>query len=468
MGKYSCEKCAKTFSQKSHYDKHLTRKNPCEIQTDKIKALIDKAVEEKLIELNKKLISNNTENNITINITEQMDISKMSKLELLEKCKELGITKCSSKNKSQLIELIHSKQKITDCGLKSEVEINNIYQPQNISSNDIEDDEIVDCEILNKINKKEDHADLNNSENTIKIVSLFAGCGGLDFGFHNNPKYKHVLVNDFDKDACDTYEHNFGIKPICCDVKTLTNIPDFDLLMGGFPCQGFSMANPYRTEADERNKLYLEILRILNQKKPSYFILENVKGILNMGGYDTELDKKNKTGRIVKNIVEDLKMCGYKVQYKLFELKKFNIPQKRERVIFIGVRNDINFEINWPVGNNTELTLKDAIGNLPIDYINEIQHIGTKHKCNVNGFLGNRELKWDEPSPTITGRGGGSGGPVIHNHPSLKRRLTIRECARIQTFPDNFIFKGSVSSMYKQIGNAVPCNFSVYLSKIFN
>jgi len=109
MGKYSCEKCAKTFSQKSHYDKHLTRKNPCEIQTDKIKALIDKAVEEKLIELNKKLISNNTENNITINITEQMDISKMSKLELLEKCKELGITKCSSKNKGELIDLINSK-----------------------------------------------------------------------------------------------------------------------------------------------------------------------------------------------------------------------------------------------------------------------------------------------------------------------------------------------------------------------
>jgi DNA (cytosine-5)-methyltransferase 1 len=416
--------------------------------------VIDKAVEEKLIELNKKLISNNIENNITINITEQMtekmDIPKMSKLELLEKCKELGITKCSSKNKGELISLINDKTQS-----KKKVEL-------------IQDDENIDGAILNEINKKEDHTHLNNSENIIKIVSLFAGCGGLDFGFHNNPKYKHVLVNDFDKDACDTYENNFGIKPVCCDIKTLTEIPDFDLLIGGFPCQGFSMANPYRTEADERNKLYLEILRILNQKKPSYFILENVKGILNMGGYDTELDKKNKTGRIVKNIVEELEMCGYKVQYKLFELKKFNIPQKRERVIFIGVRNDINFEIKWPIVSNTELTLKDAIGDLPIDYINEIQHIGTKHKCNVNGFLGNRELKWDEPSPTITGRGGGSGGPVIHNHPSLKRRLTIRECARIQTFPDNFIFKGSVSSMYKQIGNAVPCNFSVYLSKIFN
>ena len=114
MGKYSCEKCAKSFSQKSHYDKHLTRKNPCEIQTNKIKALINEAVEEKLIELNKKMISNNTESNITINITEQMDTSKMSKLELLEKCKELGITKCSSKNKSQLIELINSKYNLQD------------------------------------------------------------------------------------------------------------------------------------------------------------------------------------------------------------------------------------------------------------------------------------------------------------------------------------------------------------------
>ena len=103
MGKYSCEKCTKTFSQKSHYDKHITRKNSCEIQTDKIKALINKTVEEKIIEINKKLISNNNKSNITINIIEQMDTSKMSKLELLEKCKELEITKCNSKNKSQLI-----------------------------------------------------------------------------------------------------------------------------------------------------------------------------------------------------------------------------------------------------------------------------------------------------------------------------------------------------------------------------
>jgi hypothetical protein len=152
MGKYSCEKCTKTFSQKSHYDKHLTRKNPCEIQTDKIKALIDKAVEEKFIELNKKLISNNTENNITINITEQMDISKMSKLELLEKCKELGITKCSSKNKSQLIELINSKNKVVE-------------EPKIILSNEEiapENTQIIEVDTK-----------------TLNVIDLFCGCGVL-------------------------------------------------------------------------------------------------------------------------------------------------------------------------------------------------------------------------------------------------------------------------------------------------
>jgi DNA (cytosine-5)-methyltransferase 1 len=112
-------------------------------------------------------------------------------------------------------------------------------------------------------------------------------------------------------------------------------------------------------------------------------------------------------------------------------------------------------------------TLKDAIGDLPLEHDPSIQHVGTLHKCAVTGYLGNRELAWDEPSPTITGRGGGTGGPVIHNHPSLKRRLTVRECARIQTFPDTFTFVGSTSSMYRQLGNAVPCEFAVHLAKIF-
>jgi DNA (cytosine-5)-methyltransferase 1 len=300
-----------------------------------------------------------------------------------------------------------------------------------------------------------------------RVASLFAGCGGLDYGFYKNAKYTHVFVNDFDADACKSYENYFGIKPTCADIKEVTTIPDCDLLIGGFPCQGFSMANPYRSPEDERNELYLEILRLLRLKRPSYFLLENVKGLLNMGGYETKEDKKAQTGRIMKAILSDLAECGYKVKFKLFDIKDYDVPQKRQRVIIVGVRNDIDFEPVWPTAPNRLLTLKDAIGDLPIAYDASKQHIGTKHKCNVTGYLGNRELSWDEPSPTITGRGGGSGGPVIHNHPSLERRLTVRECARIQTFPDDFVFAGSISSMYKQLGNAVPCRFSEFLSTIF-
>ena len=171
----------------------------------------------------------------------------------------------------------------------------------------------------------------------------------------------------------------------------------------------------------------------------------------------------------MKIILKDLEHCGYNVFFQLFEIKKYQVPQNRERVIIIGVRNDILFTPLWPIPNphHKILTLKDAIGDLSIEYNNEIQHVGTRHKCKITGFLGNRILDWEKPSPTITGRGGGKGGPVIHNHPSLQRRLTVRECARIQTFPDSFRFAGSISSMYRQIGNAVPCKFSEYLATIF-
>ena len=164
-----------------------------------------------------------------------------------------------------------------------------------------------------------------------------------------------------------------------------------------------------------------------------------------------------------------LEKCCYQVNTKLFNVKWYDIPQNRERVIFIGIRNDISEKINfkWPVEKQEiTKTLKDAIGDLPIEYNEEIQHIGTKHKVKLTGYMGNRKLDWNKISPTITGRGGGTGGPVINIHPSEKRRMTIREYARIQTFPDDFIFEGSISSMYRQIGNAVPPKFSFILSNL--
>ena len=285
------------------------------------------------------------------------DITKMynnlSKIDLLKKCNELGINKCSSKNKTELINLIKSK------------ELEEIEDKTKIKLTKSKKQELEKIKLTESIEIKQKK----------RIVSLFAGCGGLDFGFINNNNYTHVLVNDHDKDACLTYENNFKIKPLCCDVKLLKDIPDFDLLIGGFPCQGFSMVNPYRSEDDSRNNLYLEIIRILKLKKPSYFLLENVKGILNMGGYDTNEDKKNQTGKIMKIILDDLKNCGYKVIFKLFNVKKYNVPQNRERVIFIGVKNDIAFEPIFKNINNNILTLKDAIGDLSIEYDETIQHM---------------------------------------------------------------------------------------------
>jgi DNA (cytosine-5)-methyltransferase 1 len=309
-------------------------------------------------------------------------------------------------------------------------------------------------------------------EPKLKVASMFAGCGGLDYAFHmQSDIYNVVYVNDFDIDACNTYERNYNFKPECNDIAKIENIPDCDILTGGFPCQGFSVANQNRIETDNRNKLYLELVRLLKLKNPKYFIFENVKGILSLGNYETDEDKKNHRGSVFKMIVSDLEKCGYNVHTKLFKLKWYDIPQNRERVIFIGVRNDISERIrfDWPVEKKViTKTLKDAIGDLPINYDEELQHIGSKQKVYINGYMGNRKLDWDKISPTITGRGGGTGGPCINVHPSGERRMTIREYARIQTFPDSFKFEGSKSSMYRQIGNAVPPKFSFILSNIIN
>lgn len=304
----------------------------------------------------------------------------------------------------------------------------------------------------------------------LNVASMFSGCGGMDYAFHKQDNnFKIVYANDFDRDSCQTYQDYYKFKPVCYDIKNVTTIPNCDILIGGFPCQGFSVANLYRKEDDKRNELYKELVRLLKLKMPKYFIFENVKGILSLGGYDNNDDKKNHKGKVFKMIVEDLEKCGYTVHTKLFKIKWYDIPQNRERVIFIGIRNNIKDKIifKWP--NETQKitkTLKDAIGDLPIKYNKDIQHIGTKHKVKITGYMGNRKLDWNSVSPTITGRGGGTGGPVINVHPSGKRRMTVREYVRIQTFPDDFKFSGSVSSMYIKIGNAVPPKFSYVLANI--
>lgn len=316
----------------------------------------------------------------------------------------------------------------------------------------------------------------------MKVVSLFAGCGGLDLGLIK-AGHSIVFANDIDKDCQTTYEKNIGKHFWLGDVKQLdtTILPEYDLLTGGFPCQGFSVANLYREITDSRNDLYLQIVRVISETKPKYFLAENVPGLLSLG-----------KGEIAKMILNDFKNIGisngfkgYDVKMYLLNAANYGVPQGRKRVVFLGVSNSIeehkrkilfqNFPPQKTHDNNDPnlkpyRTLKDAIGDLPEPNSKEgekvLNHYGTKHKVKINGYLGNRKLDWDKPGPTIVGRGGGTGGPVIAVHPNCERRFTVRETARIQTFPDNFEFFGSVSSQFRQIGNAVAVDFAKHLGKV--
>jgi len=316
----------------------------------------------------------------------------------------------------------------------------------------------------------------------MRVVSLFAGCGGLDLGFIK-AGHKIVFANDFDKDCKMTYENNIGEHFWLGDVKKLETriLPEYDILTGGFPCQGFSVANLYREESDSRNELYLQIVRIISETKPKYFLAENVPGLLSLS-----------KGKVAKMILNDFKNIGvtngglgYDVKMYLLNAANYGVPQGRKRVIFLGVLNEIeiekreilfqNFPPKWTHDSYDHKlkpfkTLRDAIGDLPepntAESENILNHYGTNHKVKINGYIGNRKLDWDKPGPTIVGRGGGTGGPVIAVHPNCKRRFTVRETARIQTFPDDFKFYGSISSQFRQIGNAVAVGFAYHLGKV--
>ncbi len=316
----------------------------------------------------------------------------------------------------------------------------------------------------------------------MKVVSLFSGCGGLDLGLVKSG-HQIVYASDIDFDSCQTYSQNFDHECHCEDVKDLdtSKLPKYDLLVGGFPCQGFSIANLYRNEQDSRNELYLQIVRILKETNPKFFLAENVPGILSLG-----------KGKVVEIIEKEFSEVGLEIGKKGYEVRRYllnavdyGVPQNRKRVIFIGISKEINefkrnlmfscfppsktYTSNLDDKLNIYKTLKEAIFDLPDPSSSEGKlipnHLGTNHVVKINGYLGNRMLFWDKPSPTIVGRGGGTGGPVIAIHPNLKRRFTVRETARIQTFPDDFIFYGSVSSQYRQIGNAVAVEFAKKLGE---
>lgn len=357
----------------------------------------------------------------------------------------------------------------------------------------------------------------------MKIIDLFSGCGGLSLGFVQDG-YTIKKAVEFDEGIAKTYKMNHsGVDVIVDDIKNIDQSGvfqrgDADVIIGGPPCQGFSMAGARIRDGfidDPRNYLFKHYFNVVKTVKPQAFVMENVKGIMTMQG-----------GKIFDEIIRlftDAEMLDgepYTLHYRVVKAIEFGIPQKRERMIIIGTRNsDFNFDELWEQTKQNILqehpyyfdmvTVEDAIGNLretttdgaiinptPITnyqrYLastkNELtNHTKTKHSkvavdrmhriANGENFTVLEEtinsvhsgsygrLRWDEQAPTITTRfDTPAGGRFIH--PTEDRTLSPREAARIQSFPDDFVFTGNKTSICKQIGNAVPPKISYFLAKL--
>ena len=303
----------------------------------------------------------------------------------------------------------------------------------------------------------------------MKVLSLFSGAGGLDLGMIQAGN-KIVWANDIDKDAVATYKENIGNNIVCEDIKNIdiNSLPDVDVVVGGFPCQGFSQANLKRALDDSRNMLYKFFYSTIKTKQPKYFIAENVKGILNLG-----------KGEAIKQILHDFSEAGYITDVNLVNMANYGVPQTRQRVIIVGQRSDLGkkMKFKFPEPTNSKdgkekpkwVSIKEAIDHFPDpDKDNNVlNHIYSAYKVEYRNFTGHRKTAPDKPSPTILARGNGGGGVCAIPHYNGKRRLSIRESATVQTFPENFHFTGSMNSCYRQIGNAVPVRFAKKLGEEF-
>lgn len=310
-----------------------------------------------------------------------------------------------------------------------------------------------------------------------KVVSLFSGCGGADQGIigdfeFNKKKYaanpfKLVYAIDIDQKALNTHRQNFNCDNVVCgDICGIDSnqIPDHDVLVGGFPCQSFSTVNPTKDPFDDRANLYKQMVRIAKEKQPKVLIAENVKGLMTLH-----------KGQIIAQVIKAFEDAGYTVKKQLIKCADYGVPQKRERVIIVGIRNDIKKEYEYPKAPNENnwVPLSVAVPKLAIDeqkyYFSERAVQGMKNaKNNMKRGLAQR---LDEPSLTVTSHLAkvslNSRDPVLLVDPEkeLYRRFTPREAARIQSFPDSFKFVGSETDAYRQIGNAIPPVMFWYIAR---
>jgi DNA (cytosine-5)-methyltransferase 1 len=317
------------------------------------------------------------------------------------------------------------------------------------------------------------------------IISLFAGAGGMDLGFEA-AGFTIIWANEFDKSIWQTYRANHSSVLDTRDIRSIDagEIPDCDGIIGGPPCQSWSAAGAKRGIADSRGQLFHDFIRILRAKQPKFFVAENVAGMLS-----------KRHASAVQNILNDFKDAGYSMHIKLLNAHDFGVPQDRKRLFYVGIRADLaslNPTFIWPTPIEPKLTLHHAIADLADNAMAALAGSKPNPACSVANheyltgsfsslYLSrNRVRNWQQPSFTI--QAGGRHAPLHPQAPQmirierdkhafvagqeqLYRRLSVRECARIQTFPDSFIFSYTdLNQGYKMIGNAVPMQLTYHLA----
>lgn len=301
----------------------------------------------------------------------------------------------------------------------------------------------------------------------LKVASLFCGCGGTDIGLlggfdflgktYNTNNMEIVYANDIDDNACKIFEENFELKPDNRDIREVKSeeLPDFDILTGGFPCQSFSIVaqNPKRLGVkDERGKLFFEMCRILKDKQPKCFVAENVKGLLTA-------NKRSAFPLILK----EFENSGYDVQYSILNSAEYGVPQKRERVIIVGFRKDLKIKFEFPESVIKSEELYEPLSSAIDKQVDEKYFFSERA---VAGMMKNRESMNKGRAQDITKPCNTVGAHLAKvslnsTDPVLMvgeryRRFTPREVARIQSFPENFKFVGSEAAQYRALGNAIP------------
>ena len=319
----------------------------------------------------------------------------------------------------------------------------------------------------------------------MRVVSFFAGCGGLDLGFEQ-AGFQVVWANELEPIICETYIKNHpNTELFLGDINDINpeDIPECDGFIGGPPCQPWSVAGSQRGLDDKRGLLFLKYIDLIKAKRPLFFLIENVKGIL---------DDKFKV--VFQDIIYRLTIAGYNVHWKLIDAVNYQVPQNRERVFILGFREELHIKYEFPLFScKVPITLNQAIGDiteLPAKYMgNDVIKLNLQrpnHDVLISDFgqfyyRGNRRRGWQQPSFTIHATADNiplhpsSPKMLFYGHENWSfqmeklsnyRRLSVRECARLQTFPDNFIFVcKDIKATYKMIGNAVPPRLSKILAK---